>query len=96
MKKSFDECYISDAYDEYLSNILENCKKYDYDSVFRKVIWMDIFFIPKYEKNILNCKIYHVAEHDRKYIKKFNPFTLISKGNQALEAVEYCIEKRTP
>ena len=57
---------------------------------------MDIFLFLNMKKNILNCKIYHVAEHDRKYIKKFNPFTLISKGNQALEAVEYCIEKRTP
>ena len=60
--------------------MVENCKKYDYDSVFRKVMWMNIFFIPKYEQNILDCKI------------GIDPPLLVRKGNQALEAIEYCHE----
>lgn len=88
-KSLFDECYISDSYDYNLSDMIKNCKRYDYNSVFRKIMWMNIFFIPKYEKSIPNCEI-GVSGDGPRYIKKFDPILLIQKGNQALEAIEYC------
>lgn len=90
-KSLFDECIISEAYDRDLSDMIENCKKYDYNSVLRKVMWMNIFFIPKYEKSILDCKI-HVYGDDSPYIKRIDPSLLVQKGNQALESIEYCHE----
>jgi len=88
-ESGWDECNISDTYDRDLSDMIENCKKYDYNSVFRKVMWMNVFFMPKYEKSIPNCEI-HVYGDGPYHIKKFDPITLINKGNQALEAIEYC------
>ena len=90
-KYLFDECHISEAYDRDLTDMVENCKKYDYDSVFRKVMWMNIFFIPKYEQNILDCKI-DVSGDGSTYIKRLDQVSLVQKGNQALEAIEYCHE----
>ncbi len=93
----FDECRISEAYDRDLSDMVRNCKKYDYDSVFRKVMWMDVFFIPKYEQSLLDCRIspdsmVSVPGNDSHYIEGIDPGLLVQKGNQALEAIKYCHE----
>lgn len=70
--------HITTDYDKYLSAAIEDCSKHDFDSVFAKVTWMNVF----------------LAEHPRlfspDYLEKSNLANFIRKGNQALEAVEYC------
>ncbi|MEK6863639.1 MAG: hypothetical protein AABW53_02995 [Nanoarchaeota archaeon] len=74
------------AHYNYLEDIITNCDKYDYDSVFRKVIWINIFI---YE----HPEMFPISGNNNTQII---PSTFFNKGNLALEAVEYCIEKRTP
>lgn len=87
----FHECFIGLRYDDDLSDMIEHCTKYDYDSVFRKVMWMNVFFIPKYE-NSLDCETTIFVDSSSYIVKRINPGLLIQKGNQALEAIEYCHE----
>ncbi len=72
-------------YDRYLSSVVEDCGRYDFDSVFRKIMWMNLFMIEHQD-----------AFAEDKYVIDLSLATLLNKGNQALEAVEYCIEKKAP
>ena len=54
-------------------------------------MWMDIFFIPTYEKSLLDCRI-PVPGEDSHHIEGIDPGLLVQKGNQALEAIKYCHE----
>ena len=76
---------IASEYDRYLSEVIEKCYQHDYDSVFRKVMWMNFF----------------LAEHPNafipgRYVKDFSLDEIFRKGNEALDSIEYCIEKRIP
>ncbi len=76
---------IASEYDGYLSEVIERCYQHDYDSVFRKVMWMNFF----------------LAEHPDafipgRYVKDFSLDEIFRKGNEALDSIEYCIEKRIP
>lgn len=76
---------IASEYDRYLSEVIEKCYQHDYDSVFRKVIWMNIF----------------LAEHPKafipgRYVKNLSLDEIFRKGNEALDSIEYCIEKKIP
>lgn len=80
--------YVVSAYNSYLDKIIENCKGYDLDSVFRKVMWMN-FFIIEHQKTVP----FYVSRSEQ--LDRIDQTMLFDKGNQALEAVEYCIEKRS-
>ncbi|MEK6905166.1 MAG: hypothetical protein AABX24_02070 [Nanoarchaeota archaeon] len=76
---------IASEYDIYLSEVIEKCYQHDYDSVFRKVMWMNFF----------------LAEHPNafipsRYVKNFSLDEMFRKGNEALDSIEYCIEKKIP
>ena len=76
---------IASEYDRYLSEVIEKCYQHDYDSVFRKVMWMNFF----------------LAEHPNafipgRYVKEFSLDEIFRRGNEALDSIEYCIEKKIP
>lgn len=79
---------ITSNYDEFLTGVINNCEKYDQDSVFRKVLWMN-FFAEEHQD------IFPIPA-------SFNPYTgkdidlaaLLKKGEQALNVVEHCPEKK--
>ena len=75
------DCGIVFSYDKYLSNVVENCKKYGFDSVFNKVNFMNVFFLSNYE-HFENCNT--KKKKDYVYPK---PNELVEKGTKALE---YC------
>ena len=70
--------HIATEYDSYLSGVIDNCNRHSFDSTFRKVMWTNIF----------------LAEHSEifspDYVEQSNLANFLKKGNQALEAVEYC------
>lgn len=73
--------HIATKYNSYLSEVIENCNKHSFDSVFRKVMWMNVF----------------LAEHQNQFTqdisgKEPSLANFTQKGNQALEAIEYCHE----
>ncbi len=71
-------------YNKYLSNVIENCNKYDFDSLFRKVTWMNLIMANNQE--IFSPHFNPHKEPDR----ELHYYEIIQKGNQALEAIEYC------
>lgn len=70
--------HIATVYDDYLSEVIANCNGHSFDSVFRKVMWMNLF----------------LAEHQEifasDYIREFNLETFVEKGNGALDSIKYC------
>lgn len=70
-------------YNEYLNDIIKNCKDYNYDSVFRKVMWMN-FFAAEYEE------IFPIYDPQTK--KTLNLVALSQKGTEALDSLQYCYE----
>ena len=70
---------ITAQYNAYLSDVIENCHRQDFNSVFRKIMWMNLFLAEKQD-------ILTIVSYD----EGFNLALFIKKGNQALEAIEYC------
>ena len=70
---------ITTKYNAYLSDVIENCHRHDFNSVFRKIMWMNLFLAEK--QDILT----KVSQNEG-----FNLALFIKKGNQALETIEYC------
>lgn len=79
-KKAITHVIIS-RYNEFLNEIIGNCKNQDYDSLFRKVMWMN-FFATEHEQ------AFPIVDPETR--KDLNLTVLYQKGNQALESVEYC------
>lgn len=74
---------IVSGYNDFLNEIIQDCQKYgyDYDSIFRKVIWMDFFLIDHQE-------ILPVIDSETR--KELDLLTLIQKGEQAIQAISDC------
>lgn len=71
------------CYRSYLDDVLANCDNYSYDSVFRKIMWMNFYVLGHPE-------VFPIYHPDTQVTQS----TLFNKGNLALEAVEYCSEKK--
>ena len=76
---------IASDYNGYLTDILEHCDQYDSDSVLRKVLWMNLF-----TNN--HPEVFPIADPFTK--NSLDIAALFKKGSLALDATEYCPEKR--
>lgn len=72
---------IAYNYRDYLEEIIKNCQGNAYDSVFRKVIWMDVFLIDHQE-------IFPILDNES--VKGLQLIDLIQKGEQAIQAISDC------
>ena len=72
--------HMTTKYDSYLSEAIEDCSKHDFGSVYAKVMWMNIFLVE------------HPEIFSPDYVEKSNLAAFLQKGNQALDAIEYCNE----
>ncbi len=76
---------ITSDYNEFLTDIIDHCQKYDQDSVFRKVLWMN-FFAAEHQE------VFPIADPYTR--KDLDLTTLLKKGEQALHEIEHCVEKK--
>jgi hypothetical protein len=81
-KKAITYVVVS-GYNDFLNEIIQDCQKYgyDYDSIFRKVIWMDFFLID--HQGVL--PMFDPVIRDQLELVDF-----IQKGEQAIQAVSGC------
>ena len=74
----------SQNYNTYLNRVIDNCEEYDFDQVFRNVMWGNIYLA---NSDVL--PVFDVSTREELYLEG-----MVKKGSEALDAVKYCIEKR--
>jgi len=81
-KKAMSYVIIS-RYNEYLNEVITNCRNQSYESIFRKVMWMN-FFATEHDQ------IFPI--YDPETEKNLDLVSLFEKGNEALDSLKYCHE----
>ncbi len=84
LKRALSSAIISN-YNIYLDKIIEDCDSYDYDSVFRKVMWVNFFAAENEEIFPISIPF---SDYDPE--KDLDLMALLEKGDRVLSIVEDC------